>query len=168
VRSTNYEAPHYVIFSNLLSFPSLFTLFSDTLSLCTSLNARDQVPHPYKATGIRYRLVVNSERCIRKWLWPVLSKHTPAEIREDNEKCLQEPRIELESLRTRSPTLQHLYSHLVNLLWLKLRIRVQLVRYKPPLYSDIYSQIQKHFSVADLSEAYVFVVMCVKQWAGIV
>jgi hypothetical protein len=29
----------------------LSTLFSNTLSLCSSLNVRDQVSHPYKTTG---------------------------------------------------------------------------------------------------------------------
>jgi hypothetical protein len=29
----------------------LRTLFSNTLSLCSSLNVRDQVSHPYKTTG---------------------------------------------------------------------------------------------------------------------
>jgi hypothetical protein len=29
----------------------LRTLFSNTLSLCSSLNARDQVLHPYETTG---------------------------------------------------------------------------------------------------------------------
>jgi hypothetical protein len=29
----------------------LSTLFSNTLSLCSSLNARDQVTHPYRTTG---------------------------------------------------------------------------------------------------------------------
>jgi hypothetical protein len=29
----------------------LSTLFSNTLSLCSSLNVRDQVSHPYRATG---------------------------------------------------------------------------------------------------------------------
>jgi hypothetical protein len=32
--------------NNLLS-----TLFSNTLSLCSSLNARDKVSHPYRTTG---------------------------------------------------------------------------------------------------------------------
>jgi hypothetical protein len=55
VRSTGYEAPHYAIFSTLLSLhPSsilLSTLFSNTLSLCSSFNVRDQVSHPYRTTG---------------------------------------------------------------------------------------------------------------------
>jgi hypothetical protein len=29
----------------------LSTLFSNTLSLCSSLNVRDQVSHPYRITG---------------------------------------------------------------------------------------------------------------------
>jgi hypothetical protein len=38
--------------SSLLG-PNIFlsTLFSDTLSLCSSLNAKDQISHPYKRTG---------------------------------------------------------------------------------------------------------------------
>jgi hypothetical protein len=79
VRSTDYSAPHYVIFS--ISQFLLNTLFSNTLSLRSSLNplnaelnpicsmlallgahhflhvsrirvnVRDQVSHPYKTTG---------------------------------------------------------------------------------------------------------------------
>jgi hypothetical protein len=43
-RSTSYKAPHYeVLFEpNIL----LSTLISNTLSLCSSLNVRDQVSHP--------------------------------------------------------------------------------------------------------------------------
>jgi hypothetical protein len=58
-RSTSYEAPYYSVFSNLLSLHLslmttilLSTLFSKTLSLCYSLNVRDQVSHPYRTTGI--------------------------------------------------------------------------------------------------------------------
>jgi hypothetical protein len=40
-------------FLQLLIFPSLalITLFSNTLRLCSSLNIRGQVSHPYKTTG---------------------------------------------------------------------------------------------------------------------
>jgi len=54
--STDYEAPHYVVFSTLLSFPPLrsrnllSTLFSNTLSPCSSLIVRDQVSHTYTTT----------------------------------------------------------------------------------------------------------------------
>jgi hypothetical protein len=54
-KSKSYEA-HYAVFSNLVS-SSLFgpnillnTLFSNTLSLCSSLNVWDQVSHPYRTT----------------------------------------------------------------------------------------------------------------------
>ena len=58
VRSTDYSAPHYVIFfyspvtSSLLG-PNILlnTLFSNTLSLRSSFNVSDQVSHPYKTTG---------------------------------------------------------------------------------------------------------------------
>jgi hypothetical protein len=43
---------HFPVTSSLLgpNIP-LSTLFSNTLSLCTYLNVRDQVSHPYKTTG---------------------------------------------------------------------------------------------------------------------
>jgi hypothetical protein len=43
---------HSAVTSSLLG-PNILlsTLFSDTLSLCSSLNIRDQVSHPYKTTG---------------------------------------------------------------------------------------------------------------------
>jgi hypothetical protein len=54
----NCEAPHWATSSILLLlYPALVqvffltTLFSNTLSLCSSLNVRDQVSHPYKITG---------------------------------------------------------------------------------------------------------------------
>jgi hypothetical protein len=34
------------------------TLFSNTLSLFSSLNVRDKVSHPYKTTGISYILCI--------------------------------------------------------------------------------------------------------------
>ena len=54
VKSTDPEAPYYVIFSTprylvLLGLNNfLSTLFSNTLSLRSSLIMRDQVPHSYK------------------------------------------------------------------------------------------------------------------------
>jgi hypothetical protein len=43
---------HSPIISSLLG-PNILlsTLFSNALSLCSSLHVRDQVPHPYKTTG---------------------------------------------------------------------------------------------------------------------
>jgi hypothetical protein len=43
---------HYPFTSSLLG-PNILlsTLFSNALSLCPSLNVRDQVSHPYKTTG---------------------------------------------------------------------------------------------------------------------
>jgi hypothetical protein len=49
-KSTSYEVPHYAVFSNLLSL-LLNTLFSNTLSLCSSHNVSDQVSRPYRTTG---------------------------------------------------------------------------------------------------------------------
>jgi hypothetical protein len=43
---------HFPITSSLFSPNIRFsTLFSNTLSLCSSLNVRDQVSHPYRTTG---------------------------------------------------------------------------------------------------------------------
>jgi hypothetical protein len=60
----------------------LRTLFSNTLSLCSSLNVRDQVSHPYKTTGrimVLYILTFTvhtnhniGRRCIAFWSWFVL------------------------------------------------------------------------------------------------
>ena len=55
----NHKAPHYAVFSNpatlFLLDPNIFlsTLYSDTVSLCSSLNVTDQVAHPYKTRKIR-------------------------------------------------------------------------------------------------------------------
>jgi hypothetical protein len=55
VMSADNEALHYAtssITSSLLGPNILFsTLFSNSLSLCSSFNVRDQVSHPYKTTG---------------------------------------------------------------------------------------------------------------------
>jgi hypothetical protein len=52
VRSTDYSAPHYVIFSipivSSLLGPNILL---NTLSLHSSLNVSDQVSHPYKTIG---------------------------------------------------------------------------------------------------------------------
>jgi hypothetical protein len=40
-----------LLHNSLLDFILLNTLFSNTLSLCSSLNIRDQVSHPYRTTG---------------------------------------------------------------------------------------------------------------------
>jgi hypothetical protein len=52
-KSTCYKAPHYAVVPNLpsLHFSSvLSTLFSNSISLCSSLNARDQDSHLYRTT----------------------------------------------------------------------------------------------------------------------
>jgi hypothetical protein len=51
---------HYPVTSSLLR-PNILlrTLFSNTLSLCSSLSVRDQVSHPYKTTGIIMALYFN-------------------------------------------------------------------------------------------------------------
>jgi polysaccharide pyruvyl transferase WcaK-like protein len=54
VKGISYEAPHYAVFSSSSLFgPDILlnTLFSKTLSLCSSLNVRDQVSHSYRTTG---------------------------------------------------------------------------------------------------------------------
>jgi hypothetical protein len=53
-KSTNHAAPHNAVFSTLFHFiplgPNIIlsTLFSSTLSLCSSLNVMDQVSHLYR------------------------------------------------------------------------------------------------------------------------
>jgi hypothetical protein len=61
VRNTDHSAPHYVTFSiplftsSLLSPNTLLnTKFSNTLSLCSSLNVSEEVSHPYKNNGQNY------------------------------------------------------------------------------------------------------------------
>jgi len=58
VSSTDHSAPHYVVFSHSPVTSSLLgpnillgTLFSNTLSLRSSISVSDQVSHPYKTTG---------------------------------------------------------------------------------------------------------------------
>jgi hypothetical protein len=55
IRSTYYESPHYAVFTSLLSLASLvgrnvflYTLFSDIISLCSSLNLRDYILQNYR------------------------------------------------------------------------------------------------------------------------
>ena len=69
VSSTDHSAPHYVVSSTPLVTSSLLgpnillsTLFSNTLSLRSSINISDQVSHPYKTTGkiiVLYILIFN-------------------------------------------------------------------------------------------------------------
>jgi hypothetical protein len=47
-KSTSHEAPRHFI--PLQPYILLSTLFSNTLSLCSSLNVRDQVSHQYRTT----------------------------------------------------------------------------------------------------------------------
>jgi hypothetical protein len=51
-RSPLYSGFHTPVTSSVLG-PNILlsTLFSNTLSLCSSLNVRDKVSHPYKTTG---------------------------------------------------------------------------------------------------------------------
>ncbi|PNF36932.1 hypothetical protein B7P43_G08055, partial [Cryptotermes secundus] len=67
---------HLILFDliTLIILPnSLNTLFSNTLSLCSSLNIRDQVSHPYRTTGkivVLYILIftlLNSRREDRRF-----------------------------------------------------------------------------------------------------
>jgi len=56
--STNHEATRYAIFISTATStffrPNVFlsTLFSNTLKLCSSVNVRDGVSHPYKTGKI--------------------------------------------------------------------------------------------------------------------
>jgi hypothetical protein len=43
----------------------LNTLFSNTLNLCSSLNVRDQVSHPYRTKGKNYSLVYSNVRFVK-------------------------------------------------------------------------------------------------------
>jgi hypothetical protein len=72
---------HSPVTSSLMT-PNILlrTLFSNTLSQCSSLNARDQVSHPYRATGrimVLYILTFtfldstrDDKRLWTEWEWP--------------------------------------------------------------------------------------------------
>jgi hypothetical protein len=51
--SSSLRSFHQPLITSSLFGPNILlsTLFSDTLSLCFSLNVRDQVSHPYRTTG---------------------------------------------------------------------------------------------------------------------
>jgi hypothetical protein len=56
--SCNFLQPH--VTSSLLSLNILFgASFSDTLNLCSSLNVRHQVSHPYRADTITVLYILN-------------------------------------------------------------------------------------------------------------
>jgi hypothetical protein len=66
VRSTDNSASHYGTFSSRLSSASIWgqntpfgILFSNTLSLGSSLDVRDQIAHPYQTTGRIIVMYVN-------------------------------------------------------------------------------------------------------------
>ena len=58
VTSTGHKSPRYVVFSTLVTLfilgPNIFlgNLFSNNLTVCSSLNIRDQVSHPHKTDKI--------------------------------------------------------------------------------------------------------------------
>jgi hypothetical protein len=63
---------HSLVASSLLG-PNILlsTLFSNTLSLCSSLSVRDQISHPYKTTGkttALYTLIFRrTHKNLKKW-----------------------------------------------------------------------------------------------------
>jgi hypothetical protein len=46
----------------------LYTLFSNALSLCSSLNVGDQVSHPYRATGKMINIKISIMICVMWYL----------------------------------------------------------------------------------------------------
>jgi hypothetical protein len=82
VKCTSYEAPHYAVFLQPPVTSSLFgsnillsTLFSNTLSLCSSLNARDHISHPCRNTDkivllyILFSTLLDSSREDKRFSW---------------------------------------------------------------------------------------------------
>jgi len=77
IGSKNLVVSHYVVFSQsphtfFLLCPNilLITLFSNTLSPCSSRNIKDQVSHPYKTTGTIKNLnkqIVNKMTALSKF-----------------------------------------------------------------------------------------------------
>jgi hypothetical protein len=67
MKGKNYGTPHYAFFSILFvnflfflyAYVLLFILFSNTLNLCTSLQVRAQVSHPYERAGKVMVLYIN-------------------------------------------------------------------------------------------------------------
>ena len=69
-------------FSSSLLTPNtlLSTMFSNTLSLCSSLNIRDQVSYPYRKTGKNCKLVYSNLYVFRKDSGLNSSEHYPNSI----------------------------------------------------------------------------------------
>jgi hypothetical protein len=59
---------HSPLISSLLKSNFLNTLFSNTISLRSSLNVNDQVSHPYKTTGKIVRYVIHAELTIKVYV----------------------------------------------------------------------------------------------------
>jgi hypothetical protein len=111
------------------NYDILNTLFSNTLSLCSSLNVRDQVSHPYRTTGKIIVLNIGWQigkdlktSCCR--LIDVLRRHLHGGTEEKNEKhqsgySVSRPRFEprtsriwvwkITATRTQSAKLLYLY-----------------------------------------------------------
>jgi hypothetical protein len=70
---SNYKAPHYATFSNFLPFyllgsnNLLSTLFSNTLSLCSSLNVSDQVAHPSIEGNKHRKHIYKNKNICKPW-----------------------------------------------------------------------------------------------------
>jgi hypothetical protein len=82
--STNYKAPHCATFSHYLSLlgPNILlsTLFSNTLSLWSSLNVRDQALHPHTTGRIMVLYILTFKFLNSRWEgrrlnWMVASVH---------------------------------------------------------------------------------------------
>jgi hypothetical protein len=82
-RSSLFNFLHSPITSSLLGQNILLrTLFSNTLSLCSSLNVRAQVSHPYKISGriivfVYFNLYISGQQAGRQDSEPNGSKHSP-------------------------------------------------------------------------------------------